>query len=600
MVIGNQMRNYLHKYFFLIGKKRKKLISLVGLFLIASMLDLLGIGLIAPFIAVVIAPETLSNYSFWNAFESILGITEIHHSLIVLGMTIIVLFYVKGFAAYWVRISIVKYSLGIQSELTCRLMSAYQRMPYQFHIKRNTASLILATSGHTSNFAHHTLIQSLELFSEVIVVIMILTLLATTNYVVMLSMTILLAFVYFLYDKAIKHRIKNAGKDTATASEGIIKGVKQGVEGLKEIRVYGRELYFYNKVKDSTVDFANVSSRLQGLKIIPRYLFESTIISFVIGLSIISILTNEASTNLFPIIGMFGVASMRLIPSAGRISGAMISIRFSSYAMSELYRDINEAHDINLNSPLINIQPLKTEVSKPKFKKLEINNISYRYPQTDRDVISNLSMCVESHQSIGIIGRSGSGKTTLINILLGLLTPQQGTVEANGVPIKNDLRKWLDIVAYIPQDVFILDDTIRRNIALGVSDERIDVEKLAQSIYVAQLKDVVNKLPNGMETVVGERGVRLSGGERQRLALARSFYHEREVIIMDEATAALDNETEQQLVRAINEFKTDKTMIIIAHRLSTVKDCDIVYKVDNGRIIDSGSLESLGEIQHLL
>ena len=479
-------------------------------------------------------------------------------------------------------------------------MSAYQRMPYQFHISRNTASLILSTSGHTSNFAHHTLITSLGLFSEVIVVIMILTLLATTNYVVTISMAILLAFVYFIYDKVIKDRVKKTGKDTATASEGIIKGVKQGVEGLKEIRVYGSELYFYNKVKDSTVFFASVSSQLQGLKIIPRFLFESTIISFVIGMSIITVMMSKVSTDVFPIIGMFGVAAMRLIPSAGRISGALVSMRFSSFAMNELYRDINEVHHINLNSPLIDIKPLKTEIPNLKFNKLEIKNINYQYPQTDTDAISNLSMCIEGHQSIGIIGRSGSGKTTLINILLGLLSPQKGTVEVNGVPIKNNLRRWLDIVAYIPQDVFITDDTIRKNIALGVVEEKIDVEKLDQSIYVAQLKDVINKLPDGMDTVVGERGIRLSGGERQRLALARAFYHGREVIIMDEATAALDDETERQLVHAINEFKTNKTMIIIAHRLSTIKDCDIIYKVDNGRIIDSGSLESLGEIQHLL
>ena len=297
---------------------------------------------------------------------------------------------------------------------------------------------------------------------------------------------------------------------------------------------------------------------------------------------------------------MFGVAALRLIPSANRISGAVISVRYGSFAMNELYRDVNETQNINLDFPLIGSHDLKPKVSKFKFRKLEVKNISYLYPQADTDAISNLSMVVDSNQSIGIIGKSGSGKTTLINIILGLLTPQKGTVEVNGVPIKNDLRSWLDIVAYIPQDVFIFDDTIRRNIAMGVPDEKIDMEKLAQSIAVAQLKDVVNKLPDNIETIVGERGVRLSGGERQRLALARSFYHEREVIIMDEATAALDNETERQLVGAINEFKIHKTMIIIAHRLSTLKDCNIIYEVDNGRIIDSSSFESLGEIQHIL
>ena len=201
----------------------------------------------------------------------------------------LLIFFVKGVTGYWVKKSIVKYALGIMSELTCRLMSAYQRMPYQFHIKRNTPSLILATSGHTANFAHHTLIQSLGLCAEAIVVIMIMALLAATNYVVMISMSILLTLVYLIYNKIVRHRIQNIGKNTATANEGIIKGVKQGIEGLKEIRVYGSESYFHNKVKSSSVDFADFSSQFAALKIIPQYLFEFTIVSFVIGLCIITI-----------------------------------------------------------------------------------------------------------------------------------------------------------------------------------------------------------------------------------------------------------------------------------------------------------------------
>jgi len=261
-----------------------------------------------------------------------------------------------------------------------------------------------------------------------------------------------------------------------------------------------------------------------------------------------------------------------------------------------LYDDLNEINQMSLNFQLIDLKDRKeTRNAKSGFSKIEIKNISYRYPDADSDALSDLSLNIEQGQSIGLIGQSGSGKTTLVNVLLGLLTPEKGVIEVDKIPINKNLREWMNLIAYIPQDGFIIDDTIRRNIAFGILDKEIDDKKMMQSLQIAQLKNMVSELPNGLSNDVGEHGMMLSGGERQRIALARSFYHEREIIIMDEATAALDNDTEKQLVEAINEFKEGKTMIIIAHRLSTVKNCDIIYKLDQGRIINSGSLDSLVE-----
>ncbi len=593
MAIRKKLNDYLHKFIFLLGEDRRKLFPLFSFFLISSLLDMVGIGLLAPFISLVSNPETISNFSIWVRLMESVGIVEFFDSIMILGLIIIILFYFKGFMSYWIKKRIVLYSLNIQSKLTCKLMSAYQMMPYQFHLKRNTASLILATSNHTSKFAHHTLMQALGLLSEFFVVVMILILLATTSFIVLLSMSILLAIIYFFYDRLIKDRAKQAGEDTANANESIIKGVTQGIEGLREIRVYGSELYFYNKIKESTTKFAEVSTDLNGLKIVPRYLFESAIITFMIGLILISLLNTETSSNLLYLIGMFGLAAIRLIPSAGKISGAIISMRYSKFALDALYKDINELKDIDFNSTSFLTDNLEKKIPRLDFSTLEIKDINFRYADTDIDAISNLSFIIEKNQSVGIMGKSGSGKTTLINILLGLLTPQNGAIKLNGDSIRNDLRAWLNIVAYIPQDVFILDDTIKRNIAIGTPDGDIDMDKLSRSIRVAQLEDVIDKLPNNIETIVGQRGIKLSGGERQRLALARAFYHEREVIIMDEATSALDNETEKFLVNAINQLKINKTIIMIAHRLSTLKDCDVIYEIENGNIINSGKLDSI-------
>ena len=585
------MSNYFHKYFFLFGKNQQRLIPLIILILVSSLLDIMGIGLIGPFISILTNPESLSNNTFWLRCSEIFGISNFNQGIILIGLVIIFSFYIKAFIGFWVRKYIITFSLFVQSDSTSRLMSAYQNMPYQFHLKRNTSSLILSTSSHTSTFSHHTLMSSLDLISEAIVVLMILALLGTINLYVTMCMVILLGIVYLLYDRIIKDRVKKAGKDVANASEGIIQGVKQGIEGFKEIRVYGKEHYFNKVVKDSTVSFANVSSYYGGLKIIPRYLFESTIISFVIGMSIFSIKFYQTPMDMFPILGTFAIAAVRLVPSSNRITQALISIRFSSFAMNELYRDINEINNNKMD--FLDYKSLENQQSNYKFQVLNIDNISYRYPDKDVDAISNLTMSIEDKKSIGIIGKTGSGKTTLINILLGFFTPQKGVININGIPLQNDLRGWLDLIAYIPQDVFILDDTIESNIALGIPEDKIDKGKLEKSIKVAQLQDVIEKLPEKIKTVVGERGIRLSGGERQRLALARAFYHERQVIVMDEATAALDNETEENLVKAINELKMDRTMIIIAHRLSTLKDCDMIYRIDNGQIIDSGDYNSV-------
>lgn len=586
------MNNYIHKYFFLLGEKRNKLFLLLSLFLLSSMLDLLGIGLIGPFISIATNPSSVSDSTFWDIFNKIFGERGFQESIIIIGSLIIASFIIKAIIAFIVKKYIIKFSLGVQSDITSKLMSAYQYMPYKYHLKRNTSSLILSTSTHTSTYAHHSLMQSLELLSEAFVAIIIFIFLSITNLYVMLSMVFLLGIVYLLYDLTIKDRVKVAGEKTANASEGIIKGVKQAIEGLREIRVYGKEAYFKKIVKDFTIEYRDVSSHFGGLKIIPRYLFETTIMVFVIILSIIAVF-NEDSTSMFTMIGVFGFAAVRLIPSANRITQAIISMRFSYFAMNQLCEDLNQISFIKRETGILQANQVNNIPNKSKFSSLEIKNISYRYPDAAKDAISDLSMLISKNQSIGIIGKTGSGKTTLINILLGFFNPVKGSINFNGIPLEDNLKEWLETIAYIPQDVFIIDDSISNNIALGIPKSEIDKKKLEESINAAQLNDVIKRLPEKIDTVVGERGIRFSGGERQRLALARAFYNDREVIFMDEATAALDTETEQKLVKAINNFKSDKTMIMIAHRLSTLKDCDVIYKIKDGRIIEYGDYDEI-------
>jgi ATP-binding cassette, subfamily B, bacterial PglK len=595
------MQNYLQKYFYFIRGNKKGMVLLVCLFLFASFLDLLSIGLIAPFISLITSPIAMETNEFLKAYNSFFEFNDTRTSITLLGLIIVLLFYFKGVASYWVQKRIVKFAMNIQSELVSQLMNAYQGMSYYFHIKRNSASLIQTITIHIANFSHHTLIASLRFISEIFVIFLILGLLAFKNVYVMMTATIILVVVYLIYDKVVKHLIRSAGEKSSESNEGIIKGVTQGISGLKEIRIFGREQYFHNKVKECAIEYANVSSQYQALKVIPRYLFETTIVTLIITFTIILFLQNNELTSYFPILGLFSVAAMRLIPSANQISAAVTSMRFSAFSLKKLFDDLNEIDEMRLNSQIMEnnneLENKRNNISKSKFSIIEIKKISYRYPDTDIDALTDISICIKRGQSIGLIGQSGSGKTTLVNVLLGLLTAKTGRIEVDGMSINNNLRNWMNMVSYIPQDGFIIDDTIKRNIALGVLDEEIDENKLKQSLQIVQLKDFVEALPSGVNTDVGERGIMMSGGQRQRLALARAFYHEREIIIMDEATAALDNKTEKQLVEAINDFKEEKTMIVIAHRLSTVKDCDVIYKLDKGRIIDYGKPDRLCEVQ---
>lgn len=591
------MREYLHKFFYILGDKRKQLIILVSFFLLSSMFDLFGIGLIGPFIAAVSSPKMLADSSFWAIFKSFFGITEDNNGLIAIGSIIIIVFYIKGFLAYWIRKYIVSFSFRHRSDLMSRLMSVYQSMSYIYHIKRNTASLIQTIVGLTNVYTGEALIPMLKLVSEMIVFGVLMLFLASTDFFSMLILIGLIVVVFLLYDKVVKHRIQLSGKESALASQEIIKGITEGIEGLKEIRVLGREQYFHNKIQDNAINYANAGSRYQGLQVMPRYLMESSMITFVVGLTMITNLMEGGTSNILPMLGMFGVAAIRLVPSTNQMIAGVISMRYSSHAMNKLYDDLKEVDDIMFNAQTKVIQPLKPghDIHKPRssFRQVELINISYQYPGAEMQAISNLSLSIKYGKSMGLIGKSGSGKTTLVNILLGLLEPQHGSVEVNGEPINNDIQKWLNRVAYIPQSIFLIDDALGRNIALGIPDGEIDDAQLAKAIDMAQLTSVEKQLPDGVDTVIGEKGVILSGGQRQRVALARAFYHRREVIIMDEATAALDNETEQQVVNAINSLRGKKTLIVIAHRISTVKHCDEICRLDAGRIVEKGSFESV-------
>ena len=321
----------------------------------------------------------------------------------------------------------------------------------------------------------------------------------------------------------------------------------------------------------------------------PRYLLEVVLIVFVVSLVLVTVWSGLKVDTIIPTLSLFGVAAIRLLPSANLFISGLSRIRFGSHAVKCLVQDLKKANE-QLIVKKIN---RRNSFNHKTFESLKLQNVSFTYPDANFNSLNNISMNIKKGESIGIIGSSGSGKTTLIDTMLGLLEPQHGEILFNKTALQDDLYNWRANVAYLPQQVLLIDDTLRSNVAFGVLKNEIDEKQLNLAIQQARLLDLVNQLPEGVNTILGERGVRLSGGQRQRVALARAFYHDRNILIMDESTSALDNETEKEIVNEIKQLKGLKTLIVIAHRLSTVAHCDRLYCLENGSIIKEGSPEKV-------
>ena len=538
----------------------------------------------------VTEPSKIMQY--FPTFLHNIGLTQLSQKefIILTGSFIIAIFCIKAFVGYVVQKSIVAFSYFQQARLQNRLIKTYQSIPYQFHLQRNSATLVNAIQIYTDSFTTNTLICALRVTANLLILLVLTGLLLVTNPLPLLSMVGFLLIVLFIYDKGIKNSLKQAGKLVADLSSKIIQDINQIISGFMEIRVLGKESFFHDKIQNNIIQYAKANSLKAALQFVPRYLIESVMVIFVVVLSIVFILVKGEAVSVLPILASFTAAGVRLVPSANQVMQGITELRFGVPVLNSLYKELN-LMNIFKNESLKNNNTFKPFFAS--FNKLQLKSVTYQYNMAKQSALYQISISIYRGQSIGLIGASGAGKSTLVNVILGLLTPTAGIVTVDDVDIHKNLRAWLDHVAYIPQMIFIMDDTIRRNVAFGIPDEDIQEDRLMKAIKMSRLEEVVKQLPNGLDSLLGEHGIRLSGGQRQRVALARAFYHERDLIIMDEATSALDNETECEIIRSIEALKGQKTLIVIAHRLSTVKHCDVLYRLEQGKIVSYGKYEEV-------
>ena len=614
------MLKYLSKVWYILKGSRKSLPFLLFVFVLSSVAEALGIGLIGPFLNLASEPDSLQKIPLLQWAYLQLNLQTTDQFIPILGLVLVIVFCLKSFLYFLAQKYIANFSFNQRAKLTTRLLRDYLTVPYSFYLRKNSASIINNIVNETVWFTLGCMLPLLGAIANIIVVLVLLLLLAQTDLRLLVLILAVLLPTFLLFYR-LRNRFKQWGRETVEANKETIQIINHALGGLKETRVIGCEAHFQQQMEWQAQIAANAASKFHTFQKVPRIVIETCLILFiVIFVSVSQLLFGQNVQEMTPILAVFAIASMRLIPATSQMVQAMSQIQNKSFGVNQLYLDLKETEQQKTTMTLESLSNL-TEDSLANFinekkqtiefsEKVELKEVTYSYPGTSKPAIDRLSLTLKKGQSIALIGKSGAGKTTLVDVILGLLRPESGNIIVDGksiysninnfdsnswqnlIGLKN-LRSWQNLIGYIPQSIFLIDDTIERNIAFGVPDHLIDNIRVDRAIKAAQLEDLVEQMPQGIKTMVGERGLRLSGGQRQRIGIARALYHEREILVLDEATSALDNETEKLVSEAISSLAGTKTLIIIAHRLTTVEHCDRIYMLENGRIVKSGSYQEV-------
>lgn len=599
--------SYLSQFLYVIPAKKSKLLFIATLFLTISILDAVGIGLVGPFIGLAVKPDVIDRNVWLSTFYEYSGLKNTNQFIAFLGLIIIVIFYLKSFFYYQIQSYVLKFCYTQQVKLRLRLLRTYLALPYTFYLKNNSSNVIQNISNESANFTYSIAIPLLNSVANVFVLLVLLLLLAKTDLVATISILglLLIAISPFHY---FRHKVTDWGREGVEANTETIRVVNHAIGSLKETKLIGCETFFENQLMAQANKYARAASIFHAFQQLPRIVVEVLLMTFVVGFVSLSLVLSERSDTLVSVLGIFAIASVRIMPSASQLITSMGVLRNAKPSLDKIYLDLKELE----NPEVVKYLKMASSESSNRFKieafrtsdalefkplyfkdKIVINSINYCYPDSSSNALKNVSLTIQKGESIALIGKSGAGKTTLVDLILGLLIPQSGDILVDNYSIYTELRSWQKLIGYIPQSIFLMDDTIERNIAFGILDNQINQERLNRAIESAQLTELVKQLPDGLQTFIGENGVRLSGGQRQRIGIARALYHESEILILDEATSALDSETEGLISEAIQSLIGTKTMIIIAHRLTTVEHCDHIYEMDKGQIVKYGSYREI-------
>ena len=577
--------------FLLSDQEKKKTLILFVLILTMALIDMLGVASILPFIAVLTNPDLLQTNSFLSnvfKFTNNYGLETENQFFILLGALVFILLILSLIMKAVTTYAKLRFTQMREYSIAKRLTESYLHQPYSWFLDRHSADLGKSILSEVSAIAGQGIQPMINLIAQVMVVITLLTLLILVDYKITIVTCFVFLFSYFVIYHLTRSFIKKIGKERFIANQERFKILNEVFGSFKEVKLGNLENYFINKFSNPAKIYAKHQSSSQAIGQLPRYVIEAVAFGGLLIVILYLLKSQGTFSNSIPIISLFAYAGYRLMPAIQQIYLAITQLRYVGPSLDAIYNDLRK----------LKLEKIVEDRNDFIFdKNITLNQIHYNYPNTSRTALQNINLEIKAKSKVGIIGSTGSGKTTLVDIILGLLTPQKGLLTVDGKILdENNIRSWQSLISYVPQQIFLVDDTIKANIGFGFDPGKISQEKIERSAKIAHIHDfIVNELPQQYETIIGENGIRLSGGQRQRIGIARALYFKPKLLVLDEATSALDDQTERKVIEEINNFSKEITIISIAHRLSTLEQCDKIFLIKDGLLKTQGSLEEVKE-----
>ena len=576
-------------------EQKKKSVSAFIAIVIASFLELLGVTIIVPFITAVMNPGIFLNNQYILSFMNFLGVVEVDSSaiLIAFGVLLILIYIAKNIGLLFSRYIQNAYQANLQKDISTMMMKSYLNHPYEFFVNTNSAEIMRGVETDVSGFTE--IIRVLfTCLAELITVILIIGFVLTTDFLTSIGLVGVASLCVIIIVFGCKNVMAKTGNRNRKATALKSKCAYQTVNGIKEIFVMQRKKFFLKEYEAACEEFGAIRKLYLLVTSIPERIIETMVVCGIVAIVCIRILQGYAAEAYIPQLAALAIACFRLLPSLGKLTDGVSQMVYNKPCLDAVYNNIEEAREYVRKNTILSDAISYEDMTHLTFEnEIEINDITWRYINGDRNILEHTSLKIYKGESVALIGESGAGKSTLADIIMGLLHPQCGSVLVDGKSIEANYFQWANMIGYVPQTVYLIDDTIRNNVAFGIPQDEIRDDAVWAALRQARLEEYVSSLTHGLDTIVGERGIKFSGGQRQRIAIARTMYYDPEILVLDEATSALDDETEKAVMESIDSLQGKKTLIIIAHRLSTIQKCDKIYEVTDGKIIERNKADVL-------